>query len=325
MMTTQQKLNTAVIMFLEDNYVKAIRLFSEAYAEKPQLFDPTHMLYWSKSHLHQNETQEAVQIMSKTIAQAPDRVDLLYQLIKTFMYHNSQHELANKLVEALLKQIEPLPLDDHYIETVQRVVTFGVPIKRRYRYQTMLDALASTQSVAGAVVECGCLYGLSVLLIGQQLRKENPSFQGENLWVLDSFEGLSEPQEEDFAFRNKSEQAKAIHMVKKGAFQAPFDQVKQNLSDFPAIQFVKGWIPDSLAELPEQTYRFINLDVDLYEPYRGALEYFFPRLNTGGIISCDDYSPNWPGARKAIDEFCAKTPNAEIRYTDYHQAVITKQ
>ncbi len=324
MMTAQQKIHTAMVLSIEENAPQAIRLFAEAYKEKPQLFNATHMVYWAKAHLQQNEVQEAVRIMSNALAQNPDRIDLLYLLIQT-LTRNHQLEWSYKLMATLLEQIEPLPLDSYYMEAVARIGTYAMPIRRRYRYQTMLDALASTQRVAGAIAECGCLYGLSTLLMARQLRTENPVFAGEEMWVLDSFEGLSEPQEADLAFGSKAERESAIHMVKKGAFYAPFDQVKQNLSDFPKMQFIKGWIPESLKELPEQTYRFVNLDVDLYEPYRGALEYFFPRLNAGGVISCDDYSPNWPGARKAIDEFCAKTPSAQIRLTDYHQAIITKR
>src|SRR5688572_31529904 len=42
-------------------------------------------------------------------------------------------------------------------------------------------------------------------------------------------------------------------------------------------------------------------DVDVYQPTRDSLEYFYPRLVTGGILVCDDYG--WPGARKAVDDF----------------------
>ena len=48
----------------------------------------------------------------------------------------------------------------------------------------------------------------------------------------------------------------------------------------------------------------MHIDVDLYGPTHDSIEFFYPRLNKGGIIVCDDYMHNTcPGATKAIDEF----------------------
>lgn len=36
-----------------------------------------------------------------------------------------------------------------------------------------------------------------------------------------------------------------------------------------------------------------------------SLEYFYPWLREGGVIVSDDYAHlQWPGARKALDEYC---------------------
>ena len=58
-----------------------------------------------------------------------------------------------------------------------------------------------------------------------------------------------------------------------------------------------------LSSQPERSYRFVHIDLDLYEPTSGAIEYYFSRMVPGGIIICDDYgSLFWPGAKKALDE-----------------------
>ena len=69
-------------------------------------------------------------------------------------------------------------------------------------------------------------------------------------------------------------------------------------------------------------YRFVHLDVDLYQPTRDSFDYFYPRLIKGGIIVCDDY--NWPGARKAIEEACARF-GATFAVTPYLQAVLIRE
>ena len=51
-------------------------------------------------------------------------------------------------------------------------------------------------------------------------------------------------------------------------------------------------------------FQFIHLDVDLYQPTKDSLDFFYPKLAQGGIIVCDDYNfSTFPGAKKAWDEF----------------------
>ena len=66
----------------------------------------------------------------------------------------------------------------------------------------------------------------------------------------------------------------------------------------------------------------MHVDVDVYQPTRDSIEYFYPRLVPNGVIVCDDY--NWPGARKAIEEVCARV-GAEFATTPYTQAYIVRR
>lgn len=93
------------------------------------------------------------------------------------------------------------------------------------------------------------------------------------------------------------------------------------MSGFPGIAYFPGWIPDTFPDEPAARYRFVHLDVDLYQPTRDGLDYFYPRLVPGGIIVCDDY--DWPGARKAIEEFCLRA-NIEFMITPQSQAYIVR-
>lgn len=44
--------------------------------------------------------------------------------------------------------------------------------------------------------------------------------------------------------------------------------------------------------------------MDLYQSYKTCLEHLFPKVVSGGIVLFDEYdTPNWPGAKKAIDEY----------------------
>lgn len=78
------------------------------------------------------------------------------------------------------------------------------------------------------------------------------------------------------------------------------------------IEFVKG---DVCATIPKFSTEkgdglriaLLNLDLDLYEPTRVALENFVPKMSRGGIIIVDEYAVDtFGGESKAVDEYFQK-------------------
>ena len=171
------------------------------------------------------------------------------------------------------------------------------------QYNT-IQFLRLVQSMEGSIAECGTFKGLGSFMFCHTLRQADPAFDGSGFHIFDSFEGLSEPTAQDHIQDARVGPTGAAYMG-AGSFHGGLDHVRRALSEFPAIEFHKGWIPESFKNLPEFEYRFVHIDVDLYEPTRDSLEYFYPRLREGGVIVCDDYAHlQWPGARKALDEYC---------------------
>jgi len=171
------------------------------------------------------------------------------------------------------------------------------------QYNT-IQFLRLVQSMEGCIAECGTFKGLGSFMFCHTLRESDPRFDGSGFHIFDSFEGLSNPTEQDHVPDAGAGSQGAAYMG-AGSFQAGLDHVRNALSEFPGIEFHKGWIPASFKSLPEREYRFVHIDVDLYEPTRDSLEYFYPRLCEGGVIVCDDYAHlHWPGATKALDEYC---------------------
>jgi O-methyltransferase len=75
------------------------------------------------------------------------------------------------------------------------------------------------------------------------------------------------------------------------------------------IELLQGLFSEILPTLPEQAYHFVNIDCDLYEPHIECLEYFYPRMESGGIIFFDDYhSVEFPMAGQAIDYYMRDKP-----------------
>lgn len=172
------------------------------------------------------------------------------------------------------------------------------------------------------MAECGCFRGLSSHLMLNRLKRAEPAFDGRGYHVFDSFEGLSEPGAEDAVPGDDADAEGLRMMCRKGRFAALLETVRKALADFPGVEYHPGWIPRSFAGLAERDYRFVHLDLDLYDPTLAALEYFYPRLARGGLVVCDDY--NWPGERKAIVGFCARRGIA-LRATEHGQAVLRRE
>ncbi|MGA0571650.1 TylF/MycF/NovP-related O-methyltransferase [Variovorax sp. VNK109] len=171
------------------------------------------------------------------------------------------------------------------------------------QYNT-IQFLRLVVAMKGSIAECGAFKGLGSFMFCHTLRQSDPSYDGKDFLIFDSFEGLSEPVAQDVIEDARVGSAGQAYMG-AGSFHGGLEHVRHALREFPAIEFHQGWIPASFKDLRERQYRFVHIDVDLYEPTRDSLEYFYPRLCEGGVIVCDDYAHlHWPGARKALDEYC---------------------
>jgi hypothetical protein len=151
-------------------------------------------------------------------------------------------------------------------------------------------------------VECGCWRGHSSFVIASLLKKRKKNIK---FHIFDSFEGLSDSTEKDGYFYKKDKKYKEFitnHFISSEEFLK--DKV---LKDFNFIKTYKGWIPSRFDEVKDIKISFLHIDVDLYQPTLDTLNFFFPKLVKGGVVICDDYnSTQFPGAKKALDEYFKK-------------------
>ena len=146
------------------------------------------------------------------------------------------------------------------------------------------------KNVPGDTAECGVYQGESSYIMCR-VNEENELFQGTH-YVFDSFEGLSAPSERD-----------GTHW-KEGDLSCNLEIVSERLSEFNNVSFHKGWIPERFQDVEHRSFCFVHIDVDLYRPTLDSIEFFYYRVNEGGLIVCDDYGfDTCSGATRAIDEF----------------------
>ena len=176
-----------------------------------------------------------------------------------------------------------------------------------HRKWMLKQLLRLTAAVEGDTAECGVYRGASSWLILQANAKARSSAPKVH-YLFDSFEGLSEPDSRD-----------GSHW-RRGSLMAGVDEVVRNLLPFEvgkSYKICKGWIPDRFHEVEANTFSFVHIDVDLYQPTLDSVQFFYPRLSSGGVLVCDDYGfDTCPGATRAIDEFLADKEEKMISLAD---------
>jgi hypothetical protein len=177
--------------------------------------------------------------------------------------------------------------------------------KRQARFYNLVNIYSLAARLEGNIAEIGCWKGLSSYMLNKTASQNNERYTGKDFWIIDSFEGLSQSEESDQVL----EDFVPVEIAPgggngAGSFCASLDHVKHTLNDFPDINYLKGWVPNVLDQIPKDLrWKFVHIDVDLYAPIKGAFEFFSEKMTSGGIIVFDDYgSLYWPGARKAVAE-----------------------
>jgi len=246
-----------------------------------------------------------------------------YEWLISFRIGQGRMTRALKSFRQFVEDCAP-PCDAHYdrvyYDGLVATQTWPVPLRRRLRFHSLVTLFRTILPLRGLVAECGCYQGLSSYLLCTTLRQADAGFDGRGYRIFDSFQGLSVPQVED-TIADDHPEAENLRQMDAGYFAASLESVKEALRDYPGIGYYPGWIPVAFPDEPDARYRFVHLDVDLYQPTRDGLEYFYPKLVPGGMIVCDDYG--WPGARKAIDEFCAREGIA-LATNSHLQAYFTR-
>jgi hypothetical protein len=180
------------------------------------------------------------------------------------------------------------PKDEEFKQLFKR---FRDPKKRLIgRPFALWQFVQGIAHLEGNTAECGVGSGRSSHLICAATENETRMHH-----IFDSFEGLSEIRPEDHTPHRQ---------WKKGECARPLEAVDRALNDHKRITYWPGWIPDRFGGVSDCEFIFVHVDVDLYQPTRDSVRFFYPRLVPGGMLLCDDYaSPRCPGARKAMDDY----------------------
>ena len=103
--------------------------------------------------------------------------------------------------------------------------------------------------------------------------------------------------------------------------------VLRNIGDQRNIIIRQGYVPDTFQGLQQESFAFVLLDLDLYNPTICSLQFFYPRLVKGGYLMIHDYnSPesNWACSR-AVNEFMSGKAESLVEIADEWGTVLFRK
>lgn len=205
-----------------------------------------------------------------------------------------------KSLESYAKHDEKIQL--YYEGLIKSKMEWSDNFPKQCRFYSLqqMAAYIMNKGILGDFAECGCWKGHSAYIISKILYENNFS---RSFHIFDAFEGgLSDKTEEDENEHNK--RSKEAVLKQKLFFASTEDELRNTIKEFDFIKIYNGWIPERFSEVEQNKFAFIHIDVDLYQPTLDSLEFFFPKLQSGGVIVVDDYGyTEFPGAKKAVDKF----------------------
>lgn len=157
----------------------------------------------------------------------------------------------------------------------------------RWRAHAVAWAVRSVSNLGGDFAECGVNRGgLARMIVDvPELFERDRRF-----YLLDTFKG----------FDPRFPPADSEHW----RYDDAYDAVQKTFAPFPAVQVIRGTVPDTLADIESDRFAFVHIDMNTPAPEIAAMEFFWPKLVTGGIVIYDDYcQPGHEAQLKAHDAF----------------------
>ena len=167
--------------------------------------------------------------------------------------------------------------------------------------------------IAGDFLEAGvCKGGATIFMRGLQIAYGEGS---RKTWVVDSFEGVPpsiDPADARYGF-HLDEACSPWLACGEAAVRDHF--ARYGLLD-TRVEFVPGWLAESLPGAGIGDLAILRIDVDLYSATRDCLDLLYDKVVPGGFVIVDDYG-QLGCCRDAVDDFRERRGVAEpIRWID---------
>ena len=210
-------------------------------------------------------------------------INKMFSFAELAMMKNYKGEESIKLIKQIIKEDKKF-----YFRSSEMFMIYSLSLRQK--------------KIKGDYAEVGVYNGSSAKVMCETKGDKH-------LYLFDTFEWLPEVDKIDTGYSKKM-------------FAGNYEYVKQRLSQYGNVHIHKGLFPETSGPIENNKFAFVHLDVDIYQSTKDGLEFFYERMQNGGIILSHDYSQS-RGVKKAFNEFFTDKPE-EIIELPMTQCMIIK-
>jgi hypothetical protein len=191
----------------------------------------------------------------------------------------------------------------------------GGDIGIEWRVHVACWAASHAVKLGGDFVECGVNTGMMSLAICHYL---DFNATGKKFWLFDTYSGI--PLEQ----AKKPEEIEHVLAHNKANYFECFELAKKNFLPYPNAILVRGMVPETLSSVKIDRVSYLSVDMNIPAPERAALEYFWPKMVSGGIVLFDDYGfSGYEEQHELADKF-ASTLGVSVLSLPTGQGILIK-
>ena len=161
-----------------------------------------------------------------------------------------------------------------YTELIKTGVTMVLP----HCFETIINHEQTISKLKGDIIECGVWRGGFSIFLADTFKKKT-------IWVADSYEGFQPLATANFEYNGERHQPSYDTAIS-------LEEVKSNFEkfgiDLNRINFLKGFVKDTLPTSGIKDISLLRVDVDAYSATLEVLEELYDKVVPGGFVIFDD-------------------------------------
>ncbi len=168
----------------------------------------------------------------------------------------------------------------------------------QWRIHVLCWAAQHAMHLEGDFADCGVHTGIFARAIVNYVNFQNSN---KKYYLLDTFSGL----DAKYSTEKELERNQLMGYDQEDT-NLLYKQVMNTFKDFN-VKVIKGPVPETLLEVDTDKISYLSVDMNCIAPEIAALEFFWDKMVSGGIIVLDDYgyANSTNDQKKAHDAFAA--------------------
>jgi hypothetical protein len=186
----------------------------------------------------------------------------------------------------------------------------------QWRIHVLCWAASHAMHLEGDFVDCGVHTGIFARAVVNYTSFQNTQ---KKYFLLDTFNGLDKKYSNDEELKRNKLMGYDIENS-----DLLFKQVESTFKDFN-VKIIKGTVPDTLVDVDSNKICYLSIDMNCIAPEVAALEFFWDKMVSGGVIILDDYGyANSTNDQKKAHDLFALSKNVQILTLPTCQGLLIK-